>query len=1185
VRVHCASVGAVAAACVLLAAYSSAGAQVFTDDFERPNGPIGGWTAGSGSWAIDAGRAHAGPAAAGQEQNLYIGVPPTDFPVGDYSFSVDLSFLTADQQPVGRHAGVLFCLDEPIDRSLASGYYVWWIDRNSDRGINLERRDNGVHTKLVSGALGPDQGPPAGLRVEVEGATIRVFADDFEVITYDDATYRGGHFGLWTWDGASQDLLYDNVRLEVTADPLVACFTIEPSRPLAGGNIVFDASCSQATGTIADYQWDFGDGATAAGATAAHTYDFADSYLVTLTVRDNGGTVEVLERMVSVSDTLLKPAFEDDFDQPPGEPEGWTVFPETCAGVCWDVTDDGKLHGVSAGEVHIWAGDPPGLIQGDVTIDFEVEFFNQPQDGVGRHAGVFFFAEEPISRWNTRSYNVWWIDRPQDFGLGLLRWDPAIVSLGHSVDSQPSLRHPPRRWTITVEGPRIRVYGDTILILEADDATHPREGYFGFWAYSNAQDVKFDKVSVRSGVFPPETAAVVPCARVTPPQAVAGEELNFDASCTQVPPGVTVTAYRWDFGDGGAAVGPMVMHTYAAGGSYTATLTVEHSGGAPVRLDVDVDVSGKAALPYFEDFTLPAGASPPGWTVTSGNWSVTDEGQLEVVAQGQEAHIWVGDPPILFNGDVTFEFEIEFLNHVGDQGGQVGKHAGVFFYSREPISRWSSASYDVWWIDRTQDFGLGLHRWPLAFLSPGTGPGGFPELTDPPAKWRVEVEGGAIRVYGDDTLYVDAVDATRRQGYFGFWAYSNDQRVRFDNLCIVEGPFSGSPDCAPHEVRPCFAAAPRPGRRGETVQFDASCTTAPEGDTVTAYRWDFGDGQSASGRQVEHIYALAGNYTVTLTVEHSAGAPVSRSSAFQVIQTASLPLFEDFGDPAGPEVPGWTVSSGEWSISDDGRLEVATSPNQEAHIWLGDPPILFEGDITFTFEIEFLNHNPAEDAVGKHAGVFFYSRDPTLRWATEAYDVWWIDRDQDFGLGLHRWPLVSLSPGTGVTFPELAEPPREWRVEVVGPAMRVFGDGALLVEDVVDETRRSGYFGFWAYLNNQRVRFDNLCIVRDPESECGGHQDGAGPFVRGDSNADGAHNIADASFTLNFLFLGGREPPCNAAADVNGDGNVNIADASFGLNFLFLGGREPPAPFPDCAVSVSPSDLVLTCLDPRGCAR
>jgi len=71
-------------------------------------------------------------------------------------------------------------------------------------------------------------------------------------------------------------------------------------------------------------------------------------------------------------------------------------------------------------------------------------------------------------------------------------------------------------------------------------------------------------------------------------------------------------------------------------------------------------------------------------------------------------------------------------------------------------------------------------------------------------------------------------------------------------------------------------------------------------------------------------------------------------------------------------------------------------------------------------------------------------------------------------------------------------------------------------------------------------------------------------FVRGDANADGVVDIADAIFLLNYLFAGGDDPPCMAAADANGTREVNIADAVFLLNMLFGGGPQPPAPYPDC---------------------
>jgi hypothetical protein len=212
-----------------------------------------------------------------------------------------------------------------------------------------------------------------------------------------------------------------------------------------------------------------------------------------------------------------------------------------------------------------------------------------------------------------------------------------------------------------------------------------------------------------------------------------------------------------------------------------------------------VTVIAPAELPYGETFDRPPGPEIEGWTVLSGDWQITDEESLEVSASGTEAHIWIGDPPLWFEGDLTMEFEIEFLAHNPPADG-VGKHAGFFFYSREPISRWESESYDIWWIDRGEDFGLGLHKWPLEFLSPGT----FDLLPEPPSAWRVEVDGPAIRVFGDDELFVEVEDETRRGGHIGFWAYSNNQTVRFDNLCIVEGPHEGSPDCTPAPPLPRF---------------------------------------------------------------------------------------------------------------------------------------------------------------------------------------------------------------------------------------------------------------------------------------------------------------------------------------------------------------------------------------------
>ena len=96
---------------------------------------------------------------------------------------------------------------------------------------------------------------------------------------------------------------------------------------------------------------------------------------------------------------------------------------------------------------------------------------------------------------------------------------------------------------------------------------------------------------------------------------------------------------------------------------------------------------------------------------------------------------------------------------------------------------------------------------------------------------------------------------------------------------------------------------------------------------------------------------------------------------------------------------------------------------------------------------------------------------------------------------------------------------------------------------------------------------DGLVDAADPDCETG-----EPTFVRGDTNADGDHNITDGIFILNYLYLGGPAPPCMDSADCNDDGDHNITDGIFILNYLYLGGPQPPAPFAACGPDEDTSD-------------
>lgn len=85
-----------------------------------------------------------------------------------------------------------------------------------------------------------------------------------------------------------------------------------------------------------------------------------------------------------------------------------------------------------------------------------------------------------------------------------------------------------------------------------------------------------------------------------------------------------------------------------------------------------------------------------------------------------------------------------------------------------------------------------------------------------------------------------------------------------------------------------------------------------------------------------------------------------------------------------------------------------------------------------------------------------------------------------------------------------------------------------------------------------------------------------GAFRRGDSNRDGAVDLADGIQILQFLF-GGGALLCEDAADVDDGGAIDLGDAITVFSYLFQGGAAPADPFPEAGADP-------TGADPFGCA-
>jgi PKD repeat protein len=83
-----------------------------------------------------------------------------------------------------------------------------------------------------------------------------------------------------------------------------------------------------------------------------------------------------------------------------------------------------------------------------------------------------------------------------------------------------------------------------------------------------------------------------------------------------------------------------------------------------------------------------------------------------------------------------------------------------------------------------------------------------------------------------------------------------------------------------------FTGPSGPLRAGQPASFDARASGDPDA-TIEAWSWRFGDGETAGGPLVTHVFAHAGAYTVTLALTDSNDSSASDSQTVQVLAPAA----------------------------------------------------------------------------------------------------------------------------------------------------------------------------------------------------------------------------------------------------------------------------------------------------------
>lgn len=174
----------------------------------------------------------------------------------------------------------------------------------------------------------------------------------------------------------------DSASINVTADAIpnvapTAVASATPSTVRQGLAVSFSsAGSADSDGTIASYNWDFGDGGTSSIANPTHAYSLAGPFVATLTVTDNAGGVATATTSVTVIPNLAPTAAAAGTPSSGKQPllvsfssAGSSDPDGTIAGYNWDF-GDGSPNKATASATHTYTAAGSFTATLTVTDDF-----------------------------------------------------------------------------------------------------------------------------------------------------------------------------------------------------------------------------------------------------------------------------------------------------------------------------------------------------------------------------------------------------------------------------------------------------------------------------------------------------------------------------------------------------------------------------------------------------------------------------------------------------------------------------------------------------------------------------------------------------------------------------------------------------------------------------------------------
>ena len=324
-------------------------------------------------------------------------------------------------------------------------------------------------------------------------------------------------------------------------------------------------------------------------------------------------------------------------------------------------------------------------------------------------------------------------------------------------------------------------------------------------------------------------------------------------------------SFFWEFGDGNTSTLPVVTHVYNKGGSYTVRLTAKDDSGLGCDTGT-ITQTVKVNTPPKAHFTCP-----------------------ELACLADE---------ITFDASKTTDDISTNLSYMWDFGDGT-KAEGVKVKKKYTKGGTYKVSLLVDDNEKSSCSTDSISRVIRINTPPAARAGSDIDicLDDFKAEYRVNLDGSKSSDADNDKLtYLwDLGDGTKREGVRVTHVYDKPGRYSI-TLTVDDGVGSACSvvrDTITADVNksPLASIKTEDSRIcvGDKVVFDGTGSLTEEGENLK-YVWDFGDGKTANGVKVTHVYTKGGKYYPRLTVDDNRGTRCSKAIATVIADVNTAPI-------------------------------------------------------------------------------------------------------------------------------------------------------------------------------------------------------------------------------------------------------------------------------------------------------